>query len=827
MRQGSRSVVALLGLAAALAAGSGPAAGAAAPGARALPAVTDGAFRPLSLPAARSAAAAGTLDRQAADAPAANAKAAEPAATAVGSGGSGFTAQTPVRVLDTRNGIGAPKRPVPARGTIRLDLSPRVPADATAVVLNVTSVTTAATYVTVWPAASARPNVSNINVGAGTTRPNAVTVGLGANRGVDLYNNAGNTNLLADLAGYYAPGAGSRYTAVNPVRVLNTKVANLPLGPGASRTVSLAGQVPATATAVTVNLTGVTPTAATYVTAWPTGAARPNASNLNLVAGEVTPNQVTVPLGTNRGVNFFNNAGTTHLMADLAGYYDPTRGGAFYQLTPKRLFDSRPGNQGLDGGAFGTLTFATELPTAATAAVFNLTGLAGTRSTYLTAWPADTSRPGVSNLNLVAGQTASNLTTVRLSPGPLQVSFYNNAGRANLITDLAGYFAPAPPACAAACVHTWGDNLDGQLGVGTTGGFSAAPGRLDGPSGVTAVTAGLLNGYAVDAEGAVWAWGSNELMGLGNGLPYGSGPAPNRVPDLTGVQQIVSGAYTAYARDASGRVLAWGYGEDGSIGDYVHQNTANPTEVSLPADVVDIAAGYSTGYALRADGTVWAWGANGASLGNGQYGTGCDLVPVAAGCRADVPVQVPGLDGVVDIEATLNAAYAIRSDGTVWAWGWNAEGELGLGTPGGDACYPNPAGPNCVAVSPVKVPGLAGVTKIAPGGGTASYAVTAEGRLVSWGSNDKGQLGWGGDLGGGAAAPVLVPNLVDVTDVVAGVDFAQVRKSDGTVWAFGANDVGQLGVPGPNTPRSGPTQVPGLTGVSAIGAGGSNSLAVR
>jgi hypothetical protein len=117
-----------------------------------------------------------------------------------------YTSVSPVRVLDTRNDKG----PVGAGGTITLDLSSRVPDSATAVVLNVTGVApTAGTFVTVYPAGITRPNSSNLNLTPGDTRPIQVTVSLGSNRSVSLFNNAGSVHLLADLTGYYASGSGA------------------------------------------------------------------------------------------------------------------------------------------------------------------------------------------------------------------------------------------------------------------------------------------------------------------------------------------------------------------------------------------------------------------------------------------------------------------------------------------------------------------------------------------------------------------------------------------------------------------------------------------
>ncbi|MBB4906981.1 GH25 family lysozyme [Actinophytocola algeriensis] len=355
---------------------------------------------------------------------------------------SGYTAIAPTRVLDTR-GSG----PLGARGSVTVDLSSRLPATATAAVLNVTGIATANTFVTVWPTGATRPNASNLNLVAGDIRPNLVTVQLNADRKVQVYNNSGSTHVLADLAGWYATDAPGLNTALAPQRVLDTR-STAAVGPGGKVTLNLSSRVPASATAVTLNLTGVGATLSTFVTAWPTGVARPNASNLNLASASPTSNLVTVQLGTNRSVDLYNNSGQVHLLADLAGYYGPDSGAKFIALSPMRVLDTRTATTNWTpvsgGGTAVPLTMSGPIPAGATAAVMNLTGVSPSVATFVSAYPktsATPARPTTSNLNLTAGQILPNLSSVALGPNR-DVWLFNNAGTINLIADLAGYFAP-------------------------------------------------------------------------------------------------------------------------------------------------------------------------------------------------------------------------------------------------------------------------------------------------------------------------------------------------------------------------------------------------
>ena len=361
----------------------------------------------------------------------------------------GYTSIAPTRMLDTRSAIGVPTTtPVGTRGTVTLDLSGRVPATATAAVLNVTAIAGSATFVTVWPTGSSKPISSNLNLAAGEIRPNLVTVQLNADRKVSLFNNYGSTHLIADLAGWYDTAGTGLYTALAPQRALDTRTSTGAVAARTKITLNLSSRVPDTATAVTLNLTGVGATASTFVSAYPTGTTRSSASNLNLANANATSNLVTVQLGTNRSIDLYNHNGSVHLIADLAGYYSPGAGAKFVALSPMRIIDTRVNRVTWTavsgGGSAFTLSMAGPIPSGATAAVMNVTGVQPTLATYLATYPrtsATPTRPSTSNVQLTKGQILPNLVSVALGPNR-DVWMFNNSGSTNVIADLAGYFAP-------------------------------------------------------------------------------------------------------------------------------------------------------------------------------------------------------------------------------------------------------------------------------------------------------------------------------------------------------------------------------------------------
>lgn len=349
-----------------------------------------------------------------------------------------FVPLTPQRVLDTRNS----GTPAGAGDKITVDLSGQTPASAVAVVLNVTGADPAAnTYVTVYPSDQRRPLASNLSLVRGQTRANAATVALSPDRHVTLYNSMGSTHLVVDITGYYATDQGAGFTTEpTPERVLDTRFSG-PVGPGGFVDVQLNLPSSDQPTAAVFNVTAVNATHNTFVTAYTYGQPRPLSSNLNIGPGEVVPNQVTVPLDSARKMRLFNRYGNVHLVVDLIGYYRNGSGSDFVAVLPVRWMDTRPGNGVNPEGHGITLT---GFDSNVTAVAATLTGTNPTAAQHIKVWPSNAPSPNTSNLNLVPGQTAANAVTVGVGYSTMHedyaVTFANNAGYADLIFDIAGFF---------------------------------------------------------------------------------------------------------------------------------------------------------------------------------------------------------------------------------------------------------------------------------------------------------------------------------------------------------------------------------------------------
>ena len=348
-------------------------------------------------------------------------------------------------MLDTRSGTGAPTGAIAGGRTLGLTV-PGLPSNATSVTLNVTATgATASTFVSVFPGGQARRSASNLNVATGRTVATQVTVGLGPGASVNLHNASGSVHLIADLVGYSTPTASLGYLPTSPRRVVDSRTG---LG---LRSILMAGtavsvalpNLPTATRGVTLNVTALGATRATHVSVYPGGAARPNASSLNLVPGATVANLVTVPVGTGNTVMFYSGAADVHLVADLAGAHSTTAGNRLTVLSPRRVMDTRTGfyapQARLAPKTPLTLTVP-GVPSGARAVVLTVTGVRPDIATYLTAFPTGTTAPTASNLNLPAGAIVSNQVVVPLGAG--SIDLLSGSANLDLVVDLHGYYAP-------------------------------------------------------------------------------------------------------------------------------------------------------------------------------------------------------------------------------------------------------------------------------------------------------------------------------------------------------------------------------------------------
>lgn len=324
---------------------------------------------------------------------------------------------------------------------------------------------------------------------------------------------------------------------------------------------------------------------------------------------------------------------------------------------------------------------------------------------------------------------------------------------------------------------------------------------------------------ALTAQGQVWAWGWNEHGQVG--AAAGNQTSPVRVA-LDNVDLIAAGGVMSLARQRDGTLWAWGrnlYGELGtnSVGETSHPEPAlviGPQGSGLFTGTVALAAGYDFTLVLRDDDSVWAFGANDRS----QLGDGNNR-------PASTPQLVPGLSRILRIAAGAFHGVALSADGQVFTWGDDQYGQLGrMATP------VNRRSPGVVLGPDGSAP-LTNIARISAGWGhTVAYA--SDGSVYAWGWNASGQLGDGTRTDRALPVRVKSPDaaatLRDASDVVAGFAFTLVRTPRNTAYAFGFNRYSQLG-DATNSDRTLPVEVfvePGfLLSTNELVAGGDHAFA--
>ena len=306
-------------------------------------------------------------------------------------------------------------------------------------------------------------------------------------------------------------------------------------------------------------------------------------------------------------------------------------------------------------------------------------------------------------------------------------------------------------------------------------------------------------------------------------------PARRFLAALTAGAAVLAAATAPVVAQASGTAWTWGYNINGQLGDNTTTERWTPVEVKGPGgtgalgNVVAVTAGHAHTAALKSDGTVWAWGGN----TFGQLGDNTTTER-----WTPVQVQGPGGTGVLGNIAAVAAGYyhtaALKADGTVWTWGRNDEGQLGDNTTTDRWVPVQVLGPGGTGV-------LNGIVALA-GGYHHTIAVKADGTVWAWGRNDEGELGNNSTTDRWAPVQVKGPGgvgvLGNVAAVAGGYRHTAALRADGTVWAWGFNTSGQLG-DNTTTEHWAPVQVkgPGGTGVLgsivAVGAGYQHTAALK
>ena len=328
------------------------------------------------------------------------------------------------------------------------------------------------------------------------------------------------------------------------------------------------------------------------------------------------------------------------------------------------------------------------------------------------------------------GKLAQNNNTYYSSPTQIPGSNWKISGTGNNETYNIGSKKSVYAIKNDGTLWAWGDNHSGGLGanLGPGGGNAAfsSPIQIPGTT-YSSVSGGYYNNLAVKTDGTLWSWGYNYLglLGLNNRTNYSS---PTQVGSDTTWSSAAGGNYITLGRKTDGTLWAWGYNGNGQLGLNAPQNSnqSSPTQIPGTNWSEQYCSNQNACSAIKTDGTLWMWGRN----HQGQLGIN---QPVNA--HRSSPTQIPGSNWAILARGTADQTtnpIAIKTDGSLWTWGANEEGQLGQNDTN-ERSSPVQVGTDTTWSTTIR-PAGSGISRLA-------FAIKSDNTLWAWGFNNGGAFG--------------------------------------------------------------------------------------
>jgi alpha-tubulin suppressor-like RCC1 family protein len=424
-----------------------------------------------------------------------------------------------------------------------------------------------------------------------------------------------------------------------------------------------------------------------------------------------------------------------------------------------------------------------------------------TQATITFTAPSNVGASAITSYIAVATKTSDGTAVSATgSASPITITGLTNGSAYTIQVSAVNTYGPGPYSAPSGSVtpvapklYAWGYNNFGQLGLGDTANKSS-PTQVGALTNWGEISTGLYFGNSVKLDGTLWSWGNNENGQLGKeDRVYRSSPV--QVGALTTWSKVSNGNWFTIALRNNGTLWGWGNNVDaGSLGDGTTINRSSPVQIGSDTNWASISANNTSSFAIKTTGTLWAWGGN----GNGVLGLN-DRVARSS------PVQVGALTNWSVVRCGGTYTIAVKTDGTLWGWGQNDNGQLGDGTV-------------IQRSSPVQIGALTTWSKIAAG--SATIGIRTDGTIWSWGNNSQGQLGQNVAVSVLRSSPVQIGADTNWSNVSCASAAVGAIRTTGALWSWGSNSTGSLGL-SDTINRSSPVQVGSGTGWISLSNGSS------